>query len=68
MQELLRDYTLPRGQDGEVEKNLLEQLTEFPGSYRIYCTIRGPTIERFYVEFKTDNLKAAQCFLESLQL
>lgn len=66
MIELIRRFDRERGEDGERESELVEMLAGFPGTFRVYGIDRGPTTERFHVEFKTEDREAATEFLESL--
>lgn len=49
---------------GEQEA-LTAELTGFPGTFRVYGIDRGPSGERFHVEFKTTDPDAAMEFLEN---
>ncbi len=67
MQELLREFDRPRGIDGEMKRELLAELAEFPGTFRIYGIQTGPTCEQFFVEFRTTDIPAANSFLERMK-
>jgi hypothetical protein len=64
MQEFVKRFDRKRGHNGE--KKLVATLAEFPGTFRVYGIDRGPSGERFHVEFKTTDREAAEQFLEGL--
>ncbi len=67
MQELLRRFDREPGINGEVKEELLAELMGFPGTFRIYGIMQGPTIAQFFVEFLTNDTPAANSFLENVE-